>query len=64
MQILVEAGVNLTLVGADRRNPFKYVLQEQGDDGIELALYLFSTVTYLRKVRTFLRYVTAEKRSA
>ena len=42
VKILVEAGDNLTLVGTDRRNPFENVLQEQGDDNIELALYLYN----------------------
>ena len=50
MKILVEAGVNLTLVGADRSNPFKYVLQEQGDR--------------VSAVSLFYSYVSAEKRSA
>ena len=42
VKMLVEAGANVTLNGADRRNPFEYVLQEQGDSNIELALYLYN----------------------
>ena len=40
-KLLVESGALIQVTADDNRNPFEYVLQELGDDGIELAVFLY-----------------------
>ena len=42
VKLLIEHGANPRIVASDRRNPFEYVIQDQGDEAIELAMYLYN----------------------
>ena len=43
VKLLTEFGANMRIVGVDRRNPFEYLIQEQGDEAIKIAMYLYNS---------------------